>query len=115
MSTLPITSILVSVPARMRDRAGLISHTVDVTLHRYFDRTAENKHNGWFWFPCGKGAFDIIAEMRKYYVGTLMGPSEQYPNARRNPFEVQADRCVVFSALNDVPVLQEQGILQEIL
>ncbi|KAH9856883.1 hypothetical protein C2E23DRAFT_857101 [Lenzites betulinus] len=66
-------------------------HPLDVTLHRYFDRTENNTHNGWFWLPCGNGAFDIIANMREYYVGTRMGSPEQYPNARRNPFEFYPD------------------------
>ncbi|KAI0699914.1 hypothetical protein C8T65DRAFT_831723 [Cerioporus squamosus] len=58
-------------------------------LHRYFDRTDNNKHNGWFWFPADDA--DIILDMQVFYVGrdtmpvATAGPS--YPNVRRKPDE----------------------------
>ena len=76
--------------------SAALSHTldvahllaVDVFLHKFFDRTEGQKHNGWFWLPV---LDDVIRQMCRAYTGsTTAGATPNYLNARRKPNEVCA-------------------------
>ncbi|KAL1722338.1 hypothetical protein EV715DRAFT_287360 [Schizophyllum commune] len=60
-------------------------HPLDVFLHKFFDRTEGQKHNGWFWLPV---LDDVIRQMCRAYTGsTTAGATPNYLNARRKPNE----------------------------
>ena len=76
--------------------SAALSHTldvahllaVDVFLHKSFDRTEGQKHDGWFWLPV---LDDVIRHMCRAYTGsTTAGATPNYLNARRKPNEVCA-------------------------
>ena len=61
---------------------------VDVVLHKFFDRTTKQKHNGWFWLPTTD---EVIRNMHQAYASpTAAGVTTNYVNARRDPKEVCA-------------------------
>ncbi|KAL1730671.1 hypothetical protein EV714DRAFT_210414 [Schizophyllum commune] len=60
-------------------------HPLDVVLHKFFDRTTKQKHNGWFWLPTTD---EVIRNMRQAYASpTTAGVTTNYANARRDPKE----------------------------
>ena len=61
---------------------------VDVVLHKFFDHTTKQKHNGWFWLPTTE---EVIGNMRQAYASlTTADATANYANARRDPKEVCA-------------------------
>lgn len=59
-------------------------HPLDVAIHRYFDRTDGNRHNGWFWCPTDP---QPILAMRRAYLGDILLQPKFNPNMRRDPDE----------------------------
>ncbi|KAI0675852.1 hypothetical protein C8Q78DRAFT_352902 [Trametes maxima] len=61
-------------------------HPLDIVLHRYFDCTDGNTHNGWFWCPDNMTL--ILIMFRRYMGRELTSPPVPIPNVRCNPDEL---------------------------
>ena len=60
--------------------------SVSVDLHRWFDRTKNNKPIGWFWIPAGRD-LSLLSIMHAIYVGkgVITPTAGKTTNVRSDP------------------------------